>query len=386
MFRKINLIVFFTLSFSLLAQEGDEDHFNISGRVEGMYLQNLTGVIRETTEEKNRFYFNNIYLNIEGSFSERMDYIVEFQPKTSDIYQLGGFVFIAEALQGIGSDPDEEADERQLQIVELVTEKISELDEASNHSSFERVQFNYLYDDRFGIKLGRVRNPFGFWDDYSLFRNLSGLKTDPVTIGVSMRRTDIGGVIYGNLFNYHLNYEFGVFNGENTFRNVDSNNYKDIAAKIGLKWNRIDFGVNYYVHDVDNQGLSAPPFAAGMYFRFPISHDITILGEVIYLENEEEKIITRGAYLQSNFNLSGLLVEGLRWNIFLESYNSDLLKVDLDDEDELDYEYAGTYFQFSNGFVYSVNRNFNIGGHFVYGLDEEGDAFRSFALKFDLRF
>jgi hypothetical protein len=80
------------------------------------------------------------------------------------------------------------------------------------------------------------------------------------------------------------------------------------------------------------------------------------------------------------------LVEGLRWNIFLESYNSDLLKVDLDDEDELDYEYAGTYFQFSNGFVYSVNRNFNIGGHFVYGLDEEGDAFRSFALKFDLRF
>ena len=45
--------------------------------------------------------------------------------------------------------------------------------------------------------LGRARNPFGFWDDYSLFRNLSALKTDPVSLGVALRRADQGVVAFG---------------------------------------------------------------------------------------------------------------------------------------------------------------------------------------------
>ena len=58
--------------------------------------------------------------------------------------------------------------------------QICELDRASTRANFESAQISFFIGDRFGIKLGRARNPFGFWDDYSLFRNLSALKTDPV--------------------------------------------------------------------------------------------------------------------------------------------------------------------------------------------------------------
>jgi hypothetical protein len=42
------------------------DPLLISGRLEMLFYRNTTGVIRESTEETSRFYFNNIYLNVEG--------------------------------------------------------------------------------------------------------------------------------------------------------------------------------------------------------------------------------------------------------------------------------------------------------------------------------
>ena len=76
--------------------------------------------------------------------------------------------------------------------------KIRELDRASTIANFERAQISFFIGDRFGIELGRVRKPFGFWDDYySLFRNLSALKTDPVSLGVALRRADQGVVAFG---------------------------------------------------------------------------------------------------------------------------------------------------------------------------------------------
>ena len=55
--------------------------------------------------------------------------------------------------------------------------KIRELDRASTIANFERAQISFFIGDRFGIELGRVRKPFGFWDDYySLFRNLMRLE------------------------------------------------------------------------------------------------------------------------------------------------------------------------------------------------------------------
>ena len=49
----------------------------------------------------------NIFLNLEGGLGKRADFINEYQPLTSDLYLLGGFLTIAEALEGIGL---EEAD------------------------------------------------------------------------------------------------------------------------------------------------------------------------------------------------------------------------------------------------------------------------------------
>jgi hypothetical protein len=38
---------------------------------------------------------NNIFLNLEGSLDEKTDFIIEYQPLTSDLYLLGGFLTIA---------------------------------------------------------------------------------------------------------------------------------------------------------------------------------------------------------------------------------------------------------------------------------------------------
>ena len=294
------------------ANEEEIDDLLLSGRMELIHLHSFTGPIREGAKEKSRFYFNNIFFNLEGSLGPRTDFIIEYQPLISDLYSLGGFLTIAEALEGIGID---EADQRKVQIDSLITDKIRELDKASEKASFERAQISY-FGDRFGITVGRVRNPFGFWDDFSLFRNLSALKTDPVSLGVALRRADLGLVVFGDAWSF--SYELGVLQGANTFAN----------------------------EDID--------------------------------------ISTQGFYIQGNYDLSDYVADGLRLNMFFETYDSDLLHIDL--EEGLDYRFAGTFFQASAGLVYAFNRNIDLGAQILSGADEEGDPFFKTSIKIDAKF
>ena len=76
-----------------LESAGSEEGFGdllLSGRMEIIHFHNFTGRIRAESREKSRFYFNNIFLNLEGSLDERTDSIIEYQPLTSDLYLLGG--------------------------------------------------------------------------------------------------------------------------------------------------------------------------------------------------------------------------------------------------------------------------------------------------------
>jgi hypothetical protein len=353
------------------------DDLLISGRMEIIHRQNITGRIREDSKEKSRFYFNNIFLNLEGSLGEKADFIIEYQPLTSDLYLLGGYLTIAEALEGIGLD---EADERKIQIDELISARIRELDKASEKAGFERAQISFYIGDRFGIKLGRVRNPFGFWDDYSLFRNLSALKTDPVSLGVALRRADLGFVAFGERAG--VAYELGLLQGENAFTNKDIDNFKDAVFKLERRLGRLDLAANLYLHDI---GRDAEPSSAfGVSYRYRATYNLTLLGEFIKVDNEDLDISTRGFYIQGNYDLSDYLMEGLRWNMFFETYDSDLLDIDL--EEGLDYRFAGTYFQASTGFVYAYNRNIDLGAKLLSGADEEGDPFFKLAVKIDAKF
>ena len=77
-----------------LESTGSEEGFGdllLSGRMEIIHFHYFTGNIREGSKEKSRFYFNNIFLNLEGSLDEKTDFIIEYQPLTSDLYLLGGF-------------------------------------------------------------------------------------------------------------------------------------------------------------------------------------------------------------------------------------------------------------------------------------------------------
>lgn len=357
--------------------EEANDSLLLSGRMELIQLYNFTEPIRQDSKEKSRFYFNNIFLNLEGSLGERANFIAEFQPLTSDLYLLGGFLTIAEALEGIGL---EEATPRDKQIADLIGKQIRELDSDSEKTRFERAQISFHPSDRFGLHLGRVRNPFGFWDDYSLFRNLSALKTDPVTLGVALRRTDLGAVAFGQWAG--TRYHMGVLQGENAFRNKDSDNFKDAVFKLERSWGLLDLAANLYLHNIGED--SEPSTARGLSYRYRASYNWTLLGEILSMENEDIDISTRGFYLQSNYDLSDRLLDGLRWNMFFEYYDSTLLNIDL--EPGLDYRFAGTYFYMSTGFVHAYNRNITLGTNLTTGADEEGDHFYKLGFKIDAKF
>ena len=361
------------------ATESVSDDLLISGRIETIYFHNLTGRIREDFEEHSRFYFNNIFLNLEGDLGRQADFIIEYQPLTSDLYLLGGFVTIAESLDGIGADDEEEEDPRIVEIDRLVTESINELDEASEKGHFERAEVNFYVSDNVGIKVGRVRNPFGFWDDFSLFRNLSALKTDPVSLGVALRRADLGFTVFGNAGRF--SYETGVLQGGNTLTNKDVNDFKDVVFKLGSKWSTLDLAGNVYVHDVGRD--AEPTLALGLSYRYRMTYDFTLLGELISMDNDHLGVETRGFYVQGNYDLSESLMDGLRWNTFFEAYDSSLLDADLD---ETDYRFAGTYLQSSTELIYAYNRNIDLGAKILGGADEEGGAFFKVALKMDAKF
>ncbi len=363
-------------------KESDDDLLEtllLSVRIEMIEYANATAPVRENTEQKSRFYFNNIYINLEGYLNPKINCIVEFQALTSELYLLGGFITIADSLEGMGTG---EPDSRQRAISDLVLYHIQEIDEASQRPNFERVRIDFALHDMFSIKLGKVRNPFGFWDDYSLFRNLSFIKTDPISLGVPLRRTDMGCIVYGNLIEKYLTYAIGVLDGEYIFKNKDDNNSKDFVSNLGTNFYRIDLGINYYVHDVD--AAQGSPYGVGLHFRYRISSELTLLGEAIYIKNDIYDIESKSSYLQINCDLSSLILEGLRWNMFLEAYTSDLLKIDL--EPGIDYKYAGTYLQASMGFVYSLSRNIDLGVQVITGKDEEGDPILKGAFKIDAKF
>lgn len=354
-----------------------EEDVLLSGRMELIWLGNVTETIREGSDEKTRFYFNNIFLNMEGDLGERASYIVEFQPLTSDLYLLGGFLTIAEALEGIGAD--ELQTPAHVEIHERISDSIRELDEASERPSFERAAITLFPRPGFGISLGRVRNPFGLWDDYSLFRNLSALKTDPITLGVSLRRTDLGVLAFGHAG--ALRYHAGVLSGQNTLTNRDDGNDKDVVAKLGWSRGRLDLAGNVYFHDVASGHRTR---ALGLSYRYRPTYNLTLLGEIIEMENDAIEVETQGFYVQAMYDLSDAVADGLRWNLFFEMYDSDLLTIDL--EPGLDYRFKGSYFQLSTGFIYAFDRHIDLGAKILGGADEEGDSFYKAALKIDARF
>ncbi len=364
------------------AVHGEElmDDWLLSSRFELIQYSNFDGRIREVKPEANRLYFSNVYLNLEGGINESADFILEMQAETSDLYLLGGFVTIADSLEGIGSDEGEVLNERQAQVSALARSHLQNITRSEDDIKFERANIDYQMNDSLGIKVGSVRIPFGFWDDYSLLRNLSAGKTDPITMGVQLRRADMGVVLYSDIAASTFKYEMAIVYGEEVFEITDGDSKRDLVLKLGGRINKLDFGVNSYLRDMDNLG---DVYALGLYYRYRWNARLTLLGESVYMRNEIEDLQTRFSYIQGNYDL-GDSVAGLRWNFFLESYNSDLLKADL--EEDISYEFAGTHIQLSTGVMYAYSRNIDMGMQYISGVDEEGDLISRFTAKLDVRF
>ena len=379
--KLIVVLLFLTLVFINKANsESIMDDWLYSARFEVIEYSNFEGQIRETDSAENRLYFNNIYLNVEGSLSDNTDFILEYQAKTSDLYLLGGFVTLADSLEGIGSDEGETLNARQAQVAALAKKHLDNITQSENDIKFERAHIDYAFNSSIGVKLGNLRIPFGFWDDYSLLRNLSAGKTDPITIGVQLRRTDMGALLYGKLPNSDIRLEAALVYGEEVFEASDNDDKKDLIFKVGTRISKLDVGFNTYLRDVSHVG---DVYAVGVYYRYRVSSRFTLLGENVFMRNKEEQLHTRFWYLQGNYDL-GDSWAGVRWNFFIEGYNSDLLKADL--EEDLSYPFAGTHIQLSSGLMYAYNRNVDMGFQYITGLDEEGDLTSRFTAKLDIQF
>ncbi len=144
----------------------------------------------------------------------------------------------------------------------------------------------------------------------------------------------------------------------------------------------LDLAANIYLHDVGED--SEPSNAFGLSYRYRPTYNLTLLGEFITIDNEDIDISTQGFYIQGNYDLSDYVTDRLRLNMFFETYDSDLLDIDL--EEGLNYRFAGTYFQATTGFVYAYNRNVDLGAKILTGADEEGDFFFKAAVKIDAKF
>ena len=379
--KLIVVLLFLTLVFINKANsESIMDDWLYSARFEVIEYSNFEGQIRETDSAENRLYFNNIYLNVEGSLSDNTDFILEYQAKTSDLYLLGGFVTLADSLEGIGSDEDETLNARQAQVAALAKKHLDNITQSENDIKFERAHIDYAFNSSIGVKLGNLRIPFGFWDDYSLLRNLSAGKTDPITIGVQLRRTDMGALLYGKLPNSDIRLEAALVYGEEVFEASDNDDKKDLIFKVGTRISKLDVGFNTYLRDVSHVG---DVYAVGVYYRYRVSSRFTLLGENVFMRNKEEQLHTRFWYLQGNYDL-GDSWAGVRWNFFIEGYNSDLLKADL--EEDVSYEFAGTHIQLSSGLMYAYSRTIDMGFQYISGLDEEGDLTSRFTAKLDIQF
>ena len=173
-----------------------------------------------------------------------------------------------------------------------------------------------------------------------------------------------------------------MLQGEGTLSNRDSNNFKDAVLKVGRTWGPVDLAYNLYLHNIGED--AEPSSASGLSYRYRATYNLTLLGEFINIDNEDIDITTRGFYVQANYDMSERWMDGLRWNTFFETYDSDLLDVDL--EPGLDYRFAGVYFQTTTGFSYAYNRNIDFGAKVITGADEEGDRFYRIAAKIDAKF
>jgi len=190
----------------------------------------------------------------------------------------------------------------------------------------------------------------------------------------------MGALVYGKLPNSDIRLEAALVYGEEVFEASDNNDKKDLIFKVGTRISKLDVGFNTYLRDISRVG---DVYAVGVYYRYRVSSRFTLLGENVFMRNKEEQLHTRFWYLQGNYDL-GDSWAGVRWNFFIEGYNSDLLKADL--EEDVSYEFAGTHIQLSSGLMYAYSRTIDMGFQYISGLDEEGDLTSRFTAKLDIQF
>ena len=351
-----------------------DDELLISGRMEMIYFHNFTDRLRVNATERSRFYFNNIFLNFEGGLGPKAEFIIEFQPLTSDLYLLGGFLTIAEALEGIGV---ENADDRKELINNRIRSSIRELDEASGKPSFERASVTFYFDERSGISLGRMRNPFGFWDDYSAFRNLSALKTDPISLGVSLRRAGQGMILFSDRRSFEL--KAGVLLGVNTLANKDENNAKDLVFRIGHRGRSLDLAANVYYHDFGPELNTA----YGLSYRYRATYNLTLLANS-----------SRSATTGSRSRRAGSTYRGITTSVAgpracagtCSSRPTTPTCSTSTSSRRPPIRLKGTYLQSAGGLAYAFDRSIDLGAKLLFGADEEGDSFVKAAVKVDAKF
>jgi len=201
------------------------------------------------------------------------------------------------------------------------------------------------------VILGQFRNPFGYFDAFTVSRSLTkdaALAPDSMMPTMRLRDLDVG-ILWqsqGDPFSFSI----AIVNGNGINSLSDDNNFKDIIAHALYSFEELQIGVNAYYgrkNSLNTDG-SVKEYSGVAVTAFGVEtmvllDKVVIAGEAI--TREYGSLRSAGAYLMMNYDL-GSLVRTLRYVTRMEVFDPNR---DVASDERV---------QWGQGFLYTLSRGY----------------------------
>ncbi len=162
-----------------------------------------------------------------------------------------------------------------------------------------------------GLTMGQIRNPFGFWSDYTSHRNFTTTKNATVVNGFALKKIELGfqmsarsGPIEADVAVVH-----GRFGRTFPLDRVDIDDSKDLVGRVRASGGAFGVGASAYLHEFQTRNM-----AVGLEWQIGVSR-LTLAGEAVYQQNLDpdevygrgvpvDKLASFGSYAQAEASIS----------------------------------------------------------------------------------
>ena len=196
----------------------------------------------------------------------------------------------------------------------------------------ETIDFEQLYirvgnlkNSGYNITIGQIRNPFGFWADYTSHRNFTSTKNNTLVNGFALKKIELG-LQVDKQFPNGIHATVALVNGRKSrttdLPREDDDKAKDFVGRISYDKNRFTFGASTYLAEFSlNKN-----YAYGLNWQY-LAPKLSLSGELVFQKNNEaqalyenvENLSSLGSYAQFNYRLENrMTLYGLyeTWRLF----------------------------------------------------------------------